>query len=206
MERKYNQYYNSVFDIKKQFIQLFNRNFRYVILSSPISKIDEKVPSQFLHQTNIIVNTTSSEMFNYNNLYNIFNKALNDTLVVLDINSNLNNFKFIVSHTYYMIIKDNEKDQYSFFMGHGNQSNLFVHDNVYLVDGIHNLKDYLTYMLEINHIEEARMYFKEQFPHSNVLVDNISHIVFLIQPYNDNASKLKKKIYYINQTFDDLVI
>ena len=205
MEKRETTYLKSVDEIVKQHIQVFYRPYNLFIVSNPLEKPDKLVDNVFLYQSALIVNLTnnvSNKIFSYDLLYDAFLRALTDTIIQLELDSTLVDFKFTISHTYYMIVKDNKINQYSYFMGHGNTKNPYIHDNVYFFDGISTLQEYTLYTLETNHLEEAKVYFHSQFPHSDVTIHSVSHIVYLIQPF-DMTKGIKKKLFYISNIFDD---
>lgn len=205
MEKTERVYYPSVKNIKNQNLHLFYRGYNYIVVSDPLELADYKRHKTWFYQTNIVINLSSASkeyVFTYDALYDVFCKALNDTIIKLELNTTLVEFQFTISHTYYMIVKDNKIDQFYFFMSHGNQRSPYIHDNVYLIDGVGCLREYMLHTLETDHLQEAKMYFRDQFPHSDVTVDSVSHIVYLIQPY-DMSSGIKKRLYYVGRTFDD---
>lgn len=205
MQKAETVYYPSVREIKNQFVLLFNRGVKHLVIAEKIHGSDKLVDDTFFYQTFMIVNLSqniSNSVFTYDLLYDSFRKALNDTIIRLELDATLASFQFTVSNTYYLIVKDNKMEQYSFFMGHGNTKSPYVHDNVYFMNGIGDLREYILHTLETNHIEEGKMYFHDQFPHSDVTIESVTHIVYSIQPY-DMSDGIRKRVYYISQDYDD---
>ena len=206
MEKEETTYYPTISHIKRQFVQLFHTGVKFSCISEKVHKADTLVDKTFLYQSVLLVNLNKdipNYVFTFDLLYDAFRKALNDTIIKLELDSTIVDFKFTISHTYYMIVKDNNKNQFSYFMGHGNTKNPYIHDNVYYMEGIHSLKEYIQHNLEMNHLEESIMYFHDQFPHSDVTINQVTHIAFLIQPF-DMSSGIQRKLFYI-ANYDDLL-
>ena len=129
---------------------------------------------------------------------------MEETIISLEMDSNIINTEFMISHSYYMVVKHNDIDQFSLFFCHGNQRNLYISDNVQLLS-LSNLTQYLQYILRLDHLEEAKKNYHDQFPNSNVAIHTVSHIVFLLQPFDPSLCGLKKKLFKMVNIMDDLL-
>ena len=198
-----NKFYKSLNEIESQHYEVFKKDKSYVITAREILDPDTHVVKDFLYQTHILAQTVKN-VFNMDVLYKLFKRALEETIISLEMDTNLVNAEFMVSHSYYMIAKHNDLDQYSFFLCHGNQRNNYIQDNVQLLN-IVNLKQYIQYILRTDHLEEAKIYFQDQFPNSDVTIHTISHIAFLVQPYDPTICGLKKKLFKMVNVVDDLL-
>ena len=195
-------FYTSRDEIKRQYMKLFSRPFRYVIRSDIVELTGKKIDDFYLYQTDIIV-LFKQEILAKKILFEIFKKAIQDMIVRLELDFTLMNIPFFICHSYYIFTKDEEKELYSHFKNHGNTSDPYVTDSVFFVNGVDQLyESYLeNFILKINHLDYAKKFFKDQFEHSNVLIDSISHIIFYIQPY-DTSTAIKKKLFWQNESVD----
>ena len=203
MEKEHKTYHSSPTLLKKKYAKLFRRPFRYVIRADQVELNGQKNDDLFFYQTDIIV-LFKTKLFQKKFLLEIFKKALQDMIVVLELNNTLLNIPFYVCHSYYIFTKNEERGTYSHFKNHGNEHDVYVTDTVQSIVGIDQLyESYIeNYILQMNHIECAKRFFKDQFEHSNVIVDEISHIIFYIQPH-DTRNAIKKKVFWQNESFDN---
>lgn len=204
MSRKVgNKYFKSLKEIEAENYEIFDREYSYVVTAREIHDPDSNVYSDFLYQTHILAQTVKN-IFNMDVLFVLFKRALEETIISLEMDVNLINAEFMVSHSYYMIVKNNDIDEFSLFFCHGNEKNTYIQDNVQMLTYT-NLNQYLQYILRTDHLEEAKQYFMDQFPNSNVTIHTISHIVFLVQPFDPTVCGLRKRLFKMVDIIDDLV-
>ena len=206
-------YYSSKEIIMSQFSELFKRKYRYVITSSEIIyrikrsrkrifKKSKKKKSLFLYQESIIINFHDS-VFNKNQLTIILKKALEDMIIMLELDSNLTTFEFLAACLYYIITRNSDSTEYYIFLAHTNTDNPYIPDNVKWIKGINNLGYYIEELLTINHFEQAKQQFADQFPDSDVIVDSVTHIVIIFQPFNHNKG-IQQELYWTSTCLDNL--
>ena len=206
-------YFPSKETIISQFSELFKRKYRYVITSSEIIQSvkkkrkrsffkKKKTRSLFLYQESIIVNLHDS-VFNKEQLLMILRKGLEDMINILELNSNLLTFEFLAACLYYLITKNTDGSEYYIFLGHTNTDNPYIPDNVKWIKGINNLEFFIDEVLATNHFEQAKQQFADQFPDSDVVVDSVTHIVFIFQPFNYHKG-IQRELYWTGNCMDNL--
>lgn len=206
-------YFLSRESIISQFSELFKRKYRYVITSSeivksvskrrkPYLKRKKKKKKLFLYQESIIVNLHDS-VFNNEQLSIILRKGLEDMINILELDSNLITFEFLAAHLYYLITRNRDASEYYIFMAHTNTDRPYIPDNVKWIKGINNLELYIDEILATNHFEEAKHQFADQFPDSDVIVDSVTHVVFIFQPFNHDKG-IQQELYWTSTCMDNL--
>ena len=195
-------YFSSRAQLVAQFSDLFKRKYRYVITSSQIAGTGKKKRPIFLYQESAIVNLIST-VFNKKKLTEILKKAIEDMLIILELKVNLITFEFLATSLYYLVTKNSEESEYYMFLGHTNTDNPYIPDNVKWIKGIHNLETYIDEVLATNHFEEAKQQFADQFPDSDVVIDAVTHVVFLFQPFNHQGG-IQQEIYWSSTCVDNL--
>ena len=184
------------------FSDLFKRKYRYVVTASKIASTLKPSQSLYLYQESAIVNLHNS-VFNKEKLTEILRKAIEDMLIILELKVNLITFEFLATCLYYLVTKNSEESEYYIFLGHTNTDSPYIPDNVKWIKGINNLESYIDEVLAINHFEEAKQQFADQFPDSDVVVDSVSHVVFLFQPFNHQGG-IQQEVYWSSTCMDNL--
>ena len=202
MQKEHKTYFDSPEEIRQQCKKLFSRPFRYIVRSDEIELVDQRKDSVFYYQTDIVV-LFKPDIINKESLFNIFKRAVEATIIQLELCNTALNVPLFIYHSYYIFTKNEERDSYSHFRNHGNEFDAFVTDTVQFVVGIDQIQEsYIeNYILQLNHLECARRFFRDQFEHSNVIVHEISHIVFYIQPF-DTSTAIKRKLFWQNECID----
>ena len=202
--RKDLPYFRSKELLMAQFSDLFKRKYRYVIRASEIVDTGPKPKKKpiFLYQETAVVNLHSS-VFNKEKLTGILRKAIEDMLIILELKVNLMTFEFLVACLYYLVTKNSDESEFYIFLGHTNTDNPYIPDNVKWIKGINNLESFIDDVLATNHFEEAKQQFADQFPDSDVIIDSVTHIVFIFQPFNHEGG-IQQEVYWSSTCMDDL--
>ena len=195
-------YFRSKKLLMAQYSDLFERKYRYIIRASEIANTKSKKSSIFFYQESAIINLHDS-VFNKEKLTKILRKALEDMIIILELEVNLITFEFLATCLYYVITKNSEESEYYIFLGHTNTDNPYIPDNVKWIKGINNLEIYIDEVLEINHFEEAKQQFADQFPNSDVIIDSVTHIVFVFQPFNHRGG-IQQEVFWSSTYMDNL--
>ena len=179
MSRKHKPYFSSLDEIYAAYASLFARNYRYYFNVRNVEQGGKHHST--IYQENIIVRL-NEKTFTKHKLLKAFQIAMEDFVVTTKLGVNILDMQFNVGFSYYLISKHQSKEQYYFFFGHGNQNNPYVANNIRTIDGFEQLETYIDMMIAMDHLDAGRIYFHNQFPNSSVVIENVSHIVFHIQP------------------------
>ena len=193
-----NVLYSSKTHIFHQYHMLMNRQARHFINSSPIITSHKTKKKKYLCQETIIFNVRSPEYFRLEILTQVIQDALEDLIRIFELKTNIFDIEFVITHTYYVILKNENMKTYSIFFGHGNvDTPQCISDHVFYIKGNLNLEGYLEKIITMDHINHATQLFNEEFEDSNVIIDSITHIIFLIQPKNVET-KVQKSIFWFS--------
>ena len=174
--------YPSKTHIFHQYHQLMNRQSRHFINNSPIITA-YKTKKKYLCQETIIFNVRSPEYFRIEILTQVIQDALEDLIRIFELKTNIFEIEFVITHTYYVILKNEQLNTYSIFFCHGNvDTPQLLSDHIYYIKGTLNLEEYLETIIAMDHISHATQIFNDEFKDSNIIIDSITHIIFLIQP------------------------